>query len=312
MATTVVALGDQRRRREAMDRLVTEIAEADDTDDSFVLSIRDALERGWASTFEEALADARKKKEAAIERVCSKHYLELLRAIQEVHDIKVATVELKKVAYQLFQEFGATGTDLLTLLRQLEQYTVDQQKSKRLAETAAYCRELCALMARAKEQIADGDHYGATRSLDIVRAEYRGGCSPVPVVEARVARWLPMAIDVLLVQVKREMDVFLKGGLHSAALVGETMLRRQATASLHALHRQQHGEGPPPAPPVLPPSAPPCGHDVSLSLLSVGHMARCTGGRGATPGPGSLAACRYAPRLELNLNLNPRGAHHSY
>jgi len=290
-ATTVVALGDQRRRREAMDRLAAEIAEADDTDDGFVLSIRDALERGWAGTFEEALADARKKKEAAIERVCSKHYLELLRAIHEVHDIKVATVELKKVAYQLFQECGATGNDLLTLLRQLEQYTGDQQKSKRMAETAAYCRELCALMARAKAQIAEGDHYGATRSLDIVRAEYRGGCVPVPVVKDFVARWLPVAVDVLLAQVKREMDMFLKSGLHSAALVGETMLRRQAAASLHALYRQQVGDGPPSAAPGVGGGGGGGGHDVSLSLLSVGHMARCcVGGRG--PSPGGLAACR--------------------
>ena len=52
-------------------------------------------QRGWSSTFVDALEDAKKKKDIAIERICAKHYLHLLRAVQEVHDLKAASASLK-------------------------------------------------------------------------------------------------------------------------------------------------------------------------------------------------------------------------
>ena len=52
-------------------------------------------QRGWSSTFVDALEDAKKKKDIAIERICAKNYLQLLRAVQEVHDLKAASAALK-------------------------------------------------------------------------------------------------------------------------------------------------------------------------------------------------------------------------
>ena len=52
-------------------------------------------QRGWSSTFVDALEDAKKKKDIAIERICAKHYMQLLRAVQEVHDLKAASAALK-------------------------------------------------------------------------------------------------------------------------------------------------------------------------------------------------------------------------
>ena len=107
-------------------------------------------------------------------------------------------------------------------------------------------------MLRAKRQMAQGDHYGATRSLTILREECynkensnnnnssnnnnnnnnhinkRINQQPLlpEVLRSRLEQWLMTTIDALLLQVKREVDVFLKGGLHSAGLVGDAMLRR--------------------------------------------------------------------------------------
>ena len=114
-------------------------------------------QRGWSSTFVDALEDAKKKKDIAIERICAKNYLQLLRAVQEVHDLKAASAALKAAgrywitcflkftlsipflhslnhsaitylscctsAYQLFQELETTGSDLLALRSELAQYT---------------------------------------------------------------------------------------------------------------------------------------------------------------------------------------------
>ena len=96
---------------------------------------------------------------------------------------------------------GATGDDLLIWLREHEKYSSDQQRTKRIIEMTAYCRELCALMVQTKEQIMGGDHYGATRSVAILRHEYGAGNVPVKVLEARVKLWLPAAVDALLSQV---------------------------------------------------------------------------------------------------------------
>ena len=38
--------------------------------------------------------------------------------------------------------------------------------------------------------------------------------------------YLSIYLSLYLSQVKREVDLFLKGGLHSAGLLGDTMLRR--------------------------------------------------------------------------------------
>ena len=121
-------------------------------------------------------------------------------------------------------------------------------------------QELSGVMLRAKHQMAQGDHYGATRSLTILRQECynnnnhnnnhnsnnnhnnNSGSGTIPpspmlpdVLRSRLEHWLAASIDTLLLQIKREVGSFLKSGLHSAGLVGDTMLRRQAQTSIQTL-----------------------------------------------------------------------------
>ena len=125
MAATV-AMGELRRKREAMDRLVDEIATNEDANqDSITMSIRDALERGWSNTFIDALEDAKKKKDVAIERICSKHYLQLLRAVQEVHDLKAASASLKAAGELVLP----TLNTILTLFLSITTYYSNYQRT---------------------------------------------------------------------------------------------------------------------------------------------------------------------------------------
>ena len=100
----------------------------------------------------------------------------------------------------------------------------DQDRSAEINATAVYCQELSGVMLRAKHQMVEGDHYGATRSLTILRQECynnnsnssssnnnnsSGNHLPPPtlpeVLRSRLEHWLVATTDALLLQVENSV-----------------------------------------------------------------------------------------------------------
>ena len=83
MATTSSSSGgavEDRRRKEAMDALISDIIHNDD--ENISISIREAFERGLSFKFGDCLRDANKRKEAEIDRICSRHYSDFLMSVR--------------------------------------------------------------------------------------------------------------------------------------------------------------------------------------------------------------------------------------
>jgi hypothetical protein len=82
LSHSVVEIGEQRRRREAMDSLINDIMKGDE--DSVTNSLRMALERGWQDSIVDVLKEARKRKELEISKITTRHYPEFKTSVQEM------------------------------------------------------------------------------------------------------------------------------------------------------------------------------------------------------------------------------------
>eukprot|EP01031_Cornospumella_fuschlensis_P040816 gene40816-49781_t len=109
-----VAVGDQRRKKEAMELLVSEIAKGDE--ENVTSSLRTAIERGWLGSFSDCLQEAKKKKDAEIDRICSRHYSDFLNSVNEMLKMQDSVKELKAEMAEVHESFHSTGGDLLGVL----------------------------------------------------------------------------------------------------------------------------------------------------------------------------------------------------
>ena len=86
---------EDRRRKEAMDALINDIIHNDD--ENISISIREAFERGIGFKFIDSLQDANKRKEAEIDRICSRHYSDFLTSVGELLKMEDQSGDLREV-----------------------------------------------------------------------------------------------------------------------------------------------------------------------------------------------------------------------
>lgn len=196
-------MGEQRRRREAMDLLVQEIAKGEDENVS--MAIRTALERGYAANFMESLVEARRKKEGEIDRICARHYSDFLSSVAEMLRMRGSASALTKLVSEVHRDFSDSGEDLIKVLTNLEEIQTEREQARVVLESTLRCKDLATLMVQAKTQIDAEDHYQAMRTLDKLQIlQSSPPALPRPMALC-LERWLPQATMSLLKATRNEV-----------------------------------------------------------------------------------------------------------
>jgi len=264
-------MGDQRRRKEAMDLMVSDIAQGDD--DTMTQSIRDALERGWGFSFMDSLTEALKKKEADIDRLCSRHYLEFLQSIHDIIAMNGCTSELGERVEELHDELKNMGEELVSILTSLDDLNVHTTSFHRLLDAVLLCKDI-SKQAHHAHQCLHGDatrgvkidHYEAMRGIEALQKLASSSStvtattltsaavvssnsnssnnvivqpliassvsvSAVPPISRFLQIWLNGAVSTLLGTVRAEAEVCMAEVRADISLIGHTVLRRQARLS---------------------------------------------------------------------------------
>ena len=179
-----VAVGDQRRKREAMDHLVSEISRGEE--DNIANSLRIAIEvqyncplshttsmvylfinhlflcylqRGWLTSFTDSLTEAKRKKEAEIDRICSRHYGDFLSSVSEMLKLRGDAGHLASLVTDVHEKFSTTGGDLVAVINELNIIQSERENARKLLEYTIQCKKISSLMVNTKEQIESDDHY---------------------------------------------------------------------------------------------------------------------------------------------------------
>lgn len=127
--------------------------------------------------------------------------------------MRSSAVELKTVVKEMSDEFHSTGSDLITILLELEKYQKDVEKTKKVAESLHVCKEVSMFMCMASDQIAAGEHYAAMHTIQILQNEMRDSVAIKPLIK-KLEVWLPATIDKLLAGAKVEAETFLAFSLN--------------------------------------------------------------------------------------------------
>jgi hypothetical protein len=109
-------LQENRRRKEAMEALVSDIAHPgnENDEDNITSSIRIALERGWnsqskGSNFIDVLNETKKKKLIEIDRICFRHYSDFLESINHLTEMKESAHTLTQLIAVVDKDFSTIG-----------------------------------------------------------------------------------------------------------------------------------------------------------------------------------------------------------
>eukprot|EP00598_Pedospumella_elongata_P000649 CAMPEP_0184981518 /NCGR_PEP_ID=MMETSP1098-20130426/11198_1 /TAXON_ID=89044 /ORGANISM="Spumella elongata, Strain CCAP 955/1" /LENGTH=221 /DNA_ID=CAMNT_0027505081 /DNA_START=42 /DNA_END=704 /DNA_ORIENTATION=+ len=219
-----VAVGEQRRKREAMDLLVSEISKGEE--ENIANSIRVAIERGWLSSFMDSLSDAKRKKEAEIDRICSRHYGDFLTSVSEMLKLRGAASNLTTLVTDVHRKFNTTGSDLVQVVNELNAIQTERENARKLLQSTLQCKKISALMVKTKEQIESDDHYNAMRTIESIQTEAK--LLQVKSMTACLDSWLPIAINKLLYGARTEADGFVADIREHVEVLGSTILSRQA------------------------------------------------------------------------------------
>eukprot|EP01038_Epipyxis_sp_PR26KG_P011269 gene11269-15120_t len=223
-----VAVGEQRRKKEAMDMLVNEIIKGED--EGVVLQVRVAIERGWLKNFKDSLNDAKKKKEAEIDRICYRHYGEFLGSVDELLKMRGSASHLTGLVSSVHKNLNTTGGELVQVLEDLNKIQTERVNTRQLLEATLHCKDVAELMVKTRAQIESDDHYGAMRTIETIQAELTN-IAVKPMIKC-LESWLPIAINKLLYGALTEAAAFLQVLRSKIDLIGRTVLLRQALISL--------------------------------------------------------------------------------
>ena len=107
---------ENRRRKEAMEALVSDIAHPgnDKDEDNITTSIRVALERGWnsqakGSNFIDILNETKKKKLIELDRICYRHYADFLESINHLPEMQESAHTLTQLVAMVDKDFSTVG-----------------------------------------------------------------------------------------------------------------------------------------------------------------------------------------------------------
>jgi hypothetical protein len=223
-----VAVGDQRRNKEAQEFLVQEIAKGDE--DGIPNLLRTAIERGWYSSIPGFLVEAKKKKETEIDRICSRHYTDFLGSVNELLKMKGSVQELMGLVNEINGKFSSTGGELVETLNDLTNIQSERDHCKRLLESATACKELSGLLMEVRLCLERDQLYQAMRLIQQIQGEQTN--PSIRPMSRHLQTWLPIAKNKLLYAARSEADAFIESLRDKMGIMGETLLLRQSRASL--------------------------------------------------------------------------------
>jgi len=242
----LVAAAEERRKREAQDELVLDIAKGEN--ESVTLSVRAAIERGYQATFIDSLREALKKKENEIDRICGRNYSEFLTSTADMLRMRGAASDLTDIVRKIHGDFNNSGEEMVAVLTRLEELQTERSQTRAVLETVISCKELSKLMLQAKNFLDAGEHYSAMQIVEKVQKGYLplpgvvtpyGGNEvvqhelPKP-VRAIIDRWMPRTIFQLTSITTDAADVLLFRLRDKAQLIGRVVLKRQGAVALIA------------------------------------------------------------------------------
>lgn len=185
-----------------------------------------SLQRGWLSSFMDSLSDAKRKKEAEIDRICSRHYGDFLTSVSEMLKLRGAASNLTTLVTDVHRKFNTTGSDLVQVVNELNAIQTERENARKLLQSTLQCKKISALMVKTKEQIESDDHYNAMRTIESIQSEMK--LLQVKSMTSCLDSWLPIAINKLLYGARSEADGFVANIREHVEVLGSTILGRQA------------------------------------------------------------------------------------
>ena len=128
-----------RRKREAQDLLALDIAKGDT--EGVTLTIRAAIERGYAESFNESLHESLKKKEAEIDRICARNYSDFLGSISDMLKMRGAAADLTKIMGVIHKDFQESGEKMVDVLTKLQSVQVERAKTRDVLASVMRCKD---------------------------------------------------------------------------------------------------------------------------------------------------------------------------
>ncbi len=205
-------------------------------------------------SFSDALQEAKKKKDAEIDRICSRHYADFLNSVNEMLRMKNSTVNLRESLCGVHDQFHTTGKQLVTVLDSLNAIQVERDNTRKLLECCLLCKEITKYMVKVNEYIATDNHYNAMRTIELIQQEskrisavtFTNGLGDNVSSRSTTAahtqqlpssmlklleRWLPIAVNKLLYAVRGEADTLMSHLRNHITIIGQSILYRQVMIS---------------------------------------------------------------------------------
>jgi hypothetical protein len=203
-------------------------------------------------SFSDTLREAKKKKDAEIDRICSRHYADFLNSVNEMLRMQSSTNNLRQSLQSVHDQFNTTGQQLITVLDKLDAIQVERDNTRKLLECCLLSKEITKYMVKVNEYIAKDNHYSAMRTIELIQQESKRISSMTAsnglgdAVSNRTAthtqhlpgsmlklldRWLPVAINKLLYAVRGEADTLLNHLRNHINIIGQSILYRQVMIS---------------------------------------------------------------------------------
>ena len=217
-----VAKGENRRKREAVEGLVADVARGAEPDIVYT-SLHIALERGWVQSFREILLDADKKKNSEIDRICARNYQGFIESVDEILQMRGSASKVTSLVQDIHSDVQSNGGDLIKVLKELERIQFERNHTNIALDAALQCKQLITLVLLAQQQIANHDHYGALRTIQKIQIE-KANVS-IYAFSKNLERWLSELIESLILATQIEVDEWQVQLKEKCYLLGSTLSR---------------------------------------------------------------------------------------
>lgn len=167
-------------------------------------------------------------------------------SVNELLKMEDSVGNLREIIEELHENFQSTGEALVQVLSELESIQVVRNKTSKVLDSVLVCKEVTKLMVDAKTQFYGGsskgktDFYAAMRSLEEIK-EWKVKVAHIAPMAAFLSTWLATYTAKLLYIVQQEADDCIIACRERTTLIGLTMLRNRANASVE-VRRRRHGQ----------------------------------------------------------------------
>lgn len=202
----------------------TYIDEIEGLDDHCGQTLATVYERGEQETFAAQLAERVAQHDRAIERKCNYHYQGFIDSVRQLLEVRGEVAQLRTAVTSLDQRLEEAGQQLLARGRRLIRCRRTQVNTEAAAEALRSCLPLLATFSRLKKLIADGQLFGALRTIDQLRAQLRPEVRRFRVAET-IAAQLPAISEGVRQTAMSDLTDFLEEARRQAPRMGRSALR---------------------------------------------------------------------------------------